>query len=307
MALPDFDSYKYIMFVDASGDDGYKFKKSSSEGSSYSFVVSCFVTTPQELSYNKQILLNMKKAIFVRPEQEIKSTALKRHKNADLVYKEMSHLHGFAYSLVADKRLLQNASADYDSIWDEISFVAQSELSGVTHLFPYIVLRNSERLSENDKVLIVIDNMKKREMNSIREILSDDPPEHYDLVFRDSKDKNFSLIQIADIFAGTIRTYYENCLPLKLHNQYCKACSTLILNNRKGIMLGKCFDKKSKKLYLPYVTDFKFNTVMYLHKDELSESFSETGCGDHFIIFPLSQLLYFTYIDCHIFQARPWE
>ena len=45
-----------------------------------------------------------------------------------------------------------------------------------------------------------------------------------DLIFRDSKDKNFPLIQIADIFAGTIRTYNENCLPLKAHNKYCKIC-----------------------------------------------------------------------------------
>jgi len=50
------------------------------------------------------------------------------------------------------------------------------------------------------------------------------PKEQYDLIFRDSKDKNFPLIQIADIFAGTIRTYNENCLPLKAHNQYCKIC-----------------------------------------------------------------------------------
>ncbi len=34
MALPDFKKYKYIMFVDASGDDGYKFKNTSSDGSS---------------------------------------------------------------------------------------------------------------------------------------------------------------------------------------------------------------------------------------------------------------------------------
>ena len=56
------------------------------------------------------------------------------------------------------------------------------------------------------------------------------PKEQYDLIFRDSKDKNFPLIQIADIFAGTIRTYNENCLPLKAHNQYCKICFSSSVN-----------------------------------------------------------------------------
>ena len=303
MALPDFGKYKYIMFVDASGDDGYKFKNSSNEGSSYSFVVSCFVTTPQELEHNKQILLNMKHAIFIKPEQEIKSTALKRHRNAQSVYFEMENLHGFAYSLVADKRLLQAAPENYKDEIEEMSFIAKHHLSGITHLFPFIALRNSNLLSKNDKVLIVIDNMKKREMDSIKNLLLEVPQEQYDLTFRDSKDKDFSLIQVADIFAGTIRNYYESCLPLKTHNQYCQACFSLIIKNKKGSMLKKCFDKKAKKLYLPYVSDTKFNTVVSFHK----EKNSNRSFGRTFLILPANQLIYFFYIDCHIFQTRPWN
>lgn len=107
MALPDFNNYKYILFVDASGDDGYKFGEKRNDGSSFSFVVSCFVTEPKNLEYNKNILLEMKQSLFIKPEQEIKSTALKRHKNADAAYEVFSKLKGFAYSLVADKNLLK--------------------------------------------------------------------------------------------------------------------------------------------------------------------------------------------------------
>lgn len=303
MALPDFNKYKYIMFVDASGDDGYKFKNTSSDGSSYSFVVSCFVTTPQDLEYNNHILLNMKHAIFVKPEQEIKSTVLKRHRNADYVYMEMKKLRGFAYSLIADKRLLQTAPENYKNDFEEMSIIAKNHLSGITHLFPYIALRNSGNLSICDKVLIVIDNMKKREMDSIKNIISEVPHEQYDLIFRDSKDKDFTLIQIADIFAGTVRNYYENCLPLKLHNQYCKACCLLIINNTKGAMLGKCFDRKAQKLYMPYVSDKRFNIVISFHK----EKGEKNGLGSSLVILPVSQMFYFTYIDCHIHQTRPWK
>lgn len=291
------------MFVDASGDDGYKFKDTSSDGSSYSFVVSCFVTTPQELEYNNQILLNMKHAIFVKPEQEIKSTALKRHRNADAVYMEMKGLHGFAYSLITDKRLLQTMPTDYKNEYEEIESFVKKDLSGITHVFPYIALHNSNVLAEKDKVLIVIDNMKKREMDSIREILTGVPKEQYDLIFRDSKDKDFSLIQIADIFAGTIRTYYENCLPLKTHNQYCKICSALMLKNRSGDLRGKCADKRAKRLYLPYVSDNRFNTVIEFHKSGNTDS----GLGKCLIILPLVQMMYFAYIECHIFQKRFWK
>lgn len=291
------------MFVDASGDDGYKFKESSSSGSSYSFVVSCFVTIPQELEYNKQILLNMKRKIFIKPEQEIKSTMLKRHRNASLVYDEMTHLHGFAYSLIADKRLLQT-SPDYSkNRFEKLSFIAKNDLSGITHTFPYISLRNSNRLSDEDKVLIVIDNMKKREMDSIKDILKDAPKGQYDLIFRDSKDKDFSLIQIADIFAGTVRTYYESCLPLKIHNRYCNSCFTLTLKKKTGVFLGKCRDKKAKKLYLPYVSDSNFNIVMSFHND----TNSKTALGEHFFILPTNQMSYFAYIDCIIFNKCPWN
>lgn len=304
MALPDFEKYKYIMFVDASGDDGYKFKSTSSDGSSYSFVVSCFVTTPQELEYNKQILLDMKQAIFVKPEQELKSTALKRHKNADAVYAEMKNLHGFAYSLVTDKRILQTIPDNPGVKHLDIESYIKNDLSGATHVFPYIALQNSNILSENDKILIVIDNMKKREMDSIKNILAGAPKEQYDLIFRDSKDKNFPLIQIADIFAGTTRAYYENCLPLKTHNQYCKICfSSLRSKAGNSNLIGKCANKKIKKLYTPYVSDKRFNLVAHFHKSE--NNFADLGT--RFIIVPFKQLEYFAYIECHIFKKRFWK
>lgn len=303
MSLPNFKIYKYIMFVDASGDDGYKFKDTSNDGSSYSFVVSCFVTTPQELTHNNQVLLKMKHALSVKPEQELKSTALKRHRNAISAYKKMEQLHGFAYSFIADKRLLHSTPANSKNDLEDIYFLTKHELGGVTHIFPYVLLRDSELLNKNDKILIVIDNMKKHEMDIIKVILSEAPMEQYDLIFRDSKDKNFSLIQIADIFAGTIRTYYENCLPLSTHNQYCKGCGISILMNQRTSMLGKCMEAEPKQLFLPYVSDYKFNTVMSFHQNKTTTK----GMADHLIILPFSQMMYFTYIDCHIFQTRPWK
>lgn len=298
MALPNLNVYKYIMFVDASGDDGYKFKNTRGDGSSYSFVVSCFMTTPEDYEYNKAVLVSMKKAMFVKPEQEIKSTALRRNRNADKVYKELQSLKGICFSLIADKKLIQDCRPLSDKDFYRLTQIAYNDLSGITHAFPYIALSQSGLISEYDKVLIVIDNMKKREMDSIKNILGTEfSADKYDLIFRDSKDKMFPLIQIADIMAGTIRNYYENSLPLKTHNQYCKLC--LHANIRKNEKLRfsnqACRKPKLKKLFNASIKDKHFNSVMEFHQ---SGNFTEMGT--HFVIIPVDQMLYFMYIDCLI-------
>lgn len=286
------------MFVDASGDDGYTFRESSNTGSSYSFVVSCFATTLEDYEHNKSVLLDMKKAMFVKPEQEIKSTALRRNRNANKVYSEFQNLKGICFSLVADKRLIQQCRPLSDSDFSRLTKIAYRDLSGTTHVFPFISLNNSGLLSEGDKVLIVIDNMKKREMDSIKDILeSECSAEKYDLIFRDSKDKNFPLIQIADIIAGTIRNYYEDCLPLKTHNRYCKLCVHIPAVSHKDKSLKyMCKNKRGKKLFSSYINNKNFNTVIMLHKIPGAT----TNIGNSFVILPIDQLLYFYYIACLI-------
>lgn len=298
MALPDFNSYKYIVFVDASGDDGYKFGKNRNDGSSLSFVVSCFVTDPKDLEYNKSILLEMKHTLFIKPEQEIKSTALKRHRNAEAAYEILSRLRGFAYSLIADKRLIKDAQPDNNKEFGELTIIAQHFLSGITHLFPLYNL--SEIVQNQERILIVIDNMKKREMDSIRAFLYLEPPFLYDLSFRDSKDKDFSLIQIADIMAGTIRNYYENCLPVSAHNRFCGLCFMAAIKKKSNRIYAKCKDKKYHKQYLPYLKDKYFETVINLHRTHDGSQMT----GDHFIILPVEQMVMFTYIECLILK-RP--
>lgn len=297
------NNYKYIMFVDASGDDGYVFKETSSAGSSYSFVVSCFMTTPDNFEYNKNVLENMKRAMFIKLEQEIKSTALRRHRCADKVYSEMSNLNGIAFSIIADKRLIRESKIIPGDKFYDLTLLAHNDLSGITHTFPYIALHNSDLISESDRVLIVIDNMKKREMESIRKILGDEYPstKNFDIIFRDSKDKNFPLIQIADIISGTIRNYYEGSLPLGKHNKYCKLCSrSFIKDSRKKVMATMCQTPRVMKLFIPHINDEKFNTVLRFHYPYDNEN----AIGGSFIIIPVNQILYFMYISCLILKNK---
>lgn len=256
------------------------------------------MTTPEDYEYNKSVLVAMKNAMFVKPEQEIKSTALRRSRNADKVYGEILNLNGICFSLIVDKKLLQNCHPNSNSHFYKITQAAHDDLSGLTHSFPYIALRNSGLINVDDKILIVIDNMKKREMDSVKKILQDEFPNgNYDLIFRDSKDKDFCLIQIADITAGTIRNYYESCLPLKDHNRYCNLCSHA-LNKAKAnakFPIMACQKPKYKKLFVPYITDTHFNAVMSFHRSEIDKR-----TGFYFNIIPVEQLFYFMYIECLI-------
>ena len=289
------NDYKYLMFVDASGDDGLAFKETSDAGSSYSFVVSCFVTTPENYEYNKAVLLNAKKAMFVKPEQEIKSTALYRSRYADKVYAELSHLNGLAFSLIADKRLIQDCQPNENgNSIEQLTQLAKSDLSGITHTYPFLALDGSNLLSDHDKVLIILDNMKKREMDSVNNIIEHNfSHEKPDVIFRDSKDKNFPLIQIADIMAGTIRKYYESYTRLGVHNNYCKMCTQKAQSVLTNTSLVKaCEQKNTKKFFKEPLNNIKFNTVIKLHQSETDDD------ALRFIILPIKRMVYFFYITC---------
>lgn len=238
----------------------------------------------------------MKQALSIRPAQELKSTSLCRHRHAAKAYEMLPRLRGFAFSLIADKRRLADAPRESDPALFNIDSLARADLSGVTHTFPYFALHNSTRVSGDDRILIVIDNMKKREMDSIRSILSDPCYSDYDLIFRDSKDASYTLIQIADVIAGTVRRYYESTLPLRTHNFYCKACFSAAAHGRTIPMSASCRRYTNKKLYSPYLSDFRFNAVLALHEDE----YISTILGDTFVILPCTLTSYYSYIGCMI-------
>lgn len=125
-------------------------------------------------------------------------------------------------------------------------------------------LFDSELVTMQDNILVVIDNMKKREMESIRSILSDFDCNNFDLIFRDSKDKDFTLIQIADILAGTIRDYYETSLPISSHNRYCGFCTKTANKMNSNRPFAKCKDKKFKKFIFPILVT-KNSTLLFLY------------------------------------------
>lgn len=281
----DFQKYNYIMFVDASGDDGFNFKEKSCDGSSFTFVSSCFVVKPEDIAHNEAVLNEMKAALNLPVEKELKSTTLKRHRFASDAYKKIDYLKGQCFSMVTFKKDLLGREK-----YAEYCDVKTKRLSGITQAFPYYAIHKSFFFSATDKILIVMDNMKKTEMNVVKEFLTEyeiDPAisNNYDLIFRDSKAERYTLIQIADVMSGLLRTYFETHLEKTSLQRYCRICK------------GKQHATKSrKKLLNAELIEKKYITPFLMHNSPTRNAIMLVGI----ITFPLEHFKYYRYIDCKL-------
>lgn len=221
----DIMSYDKIVFVDASGDDGFSFRETSGDGSSYSFVVSFLAIDPKDFDYNCNILNAMKDALHLSHDKELKSTTLKRHRFARDAYKELAKLKGNVFSFVAFKKAIyESHDEELKETFCDTSF---KMLSGFTHTFPIYALTKTGIIDEGQKVLIVIDHMKQAETEVIAKCHKKfDIPSliESDIIYRDSKSEKFPLIQLADALAGSVRNYFESTLSPSSLQKYCNSC-----------------------------------------------------------------------------------
>lgn len=279
-----FDNYDYIVFVDASGDDGFNFKERSCDGSSFSFVSSCFVVKPEDIQHNTNVLQEMKAILNIAPEKELKSTTLKRHRFASQAYAKIDELIGQCFSMVAFKKDLLG-KPEFAPYCD----VRTKRLSGLTQAFPYYAIHKTKYFSPVDKILIVMDNMKKSEMNVVEDCLKNyeiNPmvSSKYDVIFRDSKSEKYTLIQIADIMAGLVREYFESNMQTNTLQRLCRIC--------RGSKT--CDTKKRRRMLNEHTIEQKFITPFFMHKSPIMQKIMLVGI----ITFPISKFEYYKYIDC---------
>lgn len=220
----DIYSYEKIIFVDASGDDGFSFRETSGAGSSFTFVVSCLAINPEDFEYNCNILDQMKDALNLPRTSELKSTTLRRHRFADDAYKILNNIKGDVFSLVALKKELQQSINPLDK---ELCETSSKALSGLVHSFPVYALGKTNTLPKGTHALIVIDHLKQTEAEAIKNTY-DNLGIHdlidCDTIYRDSKSEKFPLIQLADALCGSVRNYFEKTLTGLDIQHYCKGC-----------------------------------------------------------------------------------
>ena len=220
----DIFNYDKIVFVDASGDDGFSFHETSGNGSSFTFVVSCLAIDPIDFQYNCNLLNKMKTALHLPVESELKSTTLKRHRFSFDAYSILQNVKGDIFSFVAFKKAIQKS---HKKNLQELCDTSTKQLSGLTHSFPLYALTKTQIIYEGQNVLVVIDHMKKTETESVSKnyhLFGIDNLIHSDIIYRDSKSKKFPLIQLADAIAGSVRAYFEKKLETTSIQRFCQLC-----------------------------------------------------------------------------------
>lgn len=194
----DPNNFDYIMYVDASGDDGFKFD----HGSTTCYTAAALLVNQENISHNLEILGRIKSILGCKQTDEIKYSRVRRHRRGDE-----------ALSLLRDIRGQLSCYVVFKKEVDPEIYIGNKILSVVCHRMALNSI-DVYPFEEGSRVLIAIDRMKQTEEEPLRELLNDtkeSEQRNFDVktVFRDSKDANFLLIQIADLLCGSLREHFE--------------------------------------------------------------------------------------------------
>ncbi len=194
----DPQEFDYVMYVDASGDDGFKFDHQSS----ICYAAAALLVKQEDIAHNLDILSQIKAILGCKPTDEIKYSKVRRHRHGKEALSLLSNIRGSLSCHVVFKKEV-----------DASQYIGNKIMSVVCHCMALASL-DAYSFSDGEKILVSIDRMKQTEEQPIKWILDDTSekkPRGFDVsvVFRDSKDANFLLIQIADLLCGSIREHFE--------------------------------------------------------------------------------------------------
>lgn len=151
---------------------------------------------------------------------------------------------------------------------EELPQNGSKELSIICHAMALHTIDHYD-FEENEKILIAIDRMKHTEEAPLERILSAGAlsarqhPERnfsHEVVFRDSKDINFLLIQIADLLCGIVREHfeqYENNEDMLYFRTYCPKCLTL-RHLKKGHTRNMCKNGGARAFKIMHSKNFHY-------------------------------------------------
>ena len=256
------NKYDYIMFVDASGDDGMKFEKDSS----LCFTTACFITDFKDISHNTDVLNRIKTISGRKTTDELKFSGFRRHPKYKEALKELITIKGnFSLHTAFKQKLTED---------EHFSNPKSKKLSAFAHVFPITTIMESS-MFEGKHVLICIDRMKELEMKTVELVLNYLAPTRrkmhctYDIVFKDSKAVGFELIQMADLAAGLGRRFFEHTITDPSAISFIRICVQCLLAVKAKRLKHSCkthgITQKTRKQLLN--SDFKYITQNLLESD----------------------------------------
>ncbi len=223
--VTDYAGFDYVMYVDASGDDGVKF---SNPGTSKLYVVACFSCCVDAVEKNCDTLLKIKKMLHCNPNDEIKSSTVCKHADFPKVLELLCGLDGYINSYVVFKEQL---SSYREGIQDLIYWPCRENGKNFTGFCHAYSLHTIPDLLPEKRFLSIIDNMKISEMKTTDE-MKDNIAYNNNIVTKyvDSRSSGHMLLQIADILAGIIRYAFEEYVILKGYTMTrCGTCNKKIM------------------------------------------------------------------------------
>ncbi len=226
------NDFEYLAFVDASGDDGFKFE----DGSSPCFVGCLLITKISDRSHNIKILDEVKKIGKIQDQVELKWKSFKKRKdNRFKALRKLCDLKSNLVFSVAFKKRITEQSYINDPNKLLTSFIHEFCLDTVFRTC----------LKTDKKAYIYIDRMKPVEQKNVKALAkyttNDDgvivETEHNEKViisYVDSKAEK--LIQAADFFSGALRSFfekYDETWPWPLRCDFCNPPIFLCSYSRK--------------------------------------------------------------------------
>lgn len=243
----DINDFDYALFVDASGCDGIKFDN----GSSSCYTVAGYLVSVDNIPADMDVLRSIRQLISGDPERELKYSSLRKHKNREAAFALFSQFSGRALGRVSFKKILLSSN-QFDTRDKVFSSVAHAVM---------ISLLSFCREVYGKRVLIVVDRMKYTEESPVHFLANTQMHDalkklgSYELIFRDSKDKDFQLIQVADFIAGIMRGFFELYETDPIMMDFWRKCYHCN-NAREKHLCGK--NGRRNKLRLISQTNFRY-------------------------------------------------
>lgn len=284
----DPNQFDYVMYVDASGDDGFQFEK----GSTTCFAAAAFLVKREDIDHNLALLRGIKKIVGAKETDEVKYSTVRRHPRAPEALSLLRDLKGKLSCYVVFKKELSPA---------QIPPKGSKALSVDCHLMSLRSL-DAYSFADNDKVLIAIDHMKSTEEIPVnyhmhKGIFSDEkhPDRNFtsETVFCDSKDADFLLIQVADLLAGVLREHFEQyeSNPDMLHfHSLCPKCEQIFKMKRRNAR-AMCKQGKSRTTKLAHSKNLHY----IIHLIPCAYTFPMTS---YFFMWPVQMMTKHFYLLC---------
>lgn len=285
----DANNYDFVMYVDASGDDGFKFDKNSS----LCYCAAALLVKQEDIAHNIVILEQIKKIVGCKITDEIKYSKIRRHRRGAEALKLLRDVKGKMSCFVIFKKELSEA--------EKITMGSGTKtLSVMCHAMALNVL-NFSRFEDGQKILIAIDRMKHTEEAPLEYFMNFGPlsskshPERNfssDTVFRDSKDANFLLIQISDLLCGTVREHfeqYEANSDMGYFRRLCPNCRKVSRIKKGSHPMCKQGKSKATKIF----HSKNLHNIIHLLPDLTS-----SAVLDYFFLYPSKMMDEHFYIIC---------